>query len=179
MRQIILSIVSAGLLLLVLMGMTGREELIWSAQVGYWSSVLVVAASLRSYRAMVRRRLELGMVPDLQERDVIEKMEDPYDLYSGEPDEESRERPLKEVVAEEKRRMKQKRRSPIQTMKDSAPAFSPLRLGAYLLLLAGFFYLRDRECLYLPAYLGALALPIVLTVRGLLRGYGGDDVAEA
>jgi hypothetical protein len=74
--------------------------------------------------------------------------------------------------------MKKQRRSPLRTAKDAAPAFSLWRLGAYGILVLGFFLLRDNGWLHLGAYLGSLALPIVLAVWTLMRTEG-RRVSEA
>jgi hypothetical protein len=169
MRVLLLTLTAGGALLLLITLLTPERSILFSAQVGYWSAVLVVLASFQSYRRMVRRRLEAGMIPETgADRDVIDKMEDPYDLY-GEDGEPGEERSLRETIREEKRRMKKNRRSPMATARDAVPAFSLWRLGAYGVLVLGFFILRDRQMLHLGAYLLSLGLPIVLAVWSLMR----------
>ena len=174
MRVLLLTLTAGGGLLLLITLLTPERSFLFSAQVGYWSAVLVVLASFESYRRMVRRRLEAGAVPDNgSDRDVIDKLEDPYDLYS-EDDEEKRseEKSLRETIREEKKRMKKNRRSPMATARDAVPAFSFWRLGAYGVLVLGFFFLRDQKMLHLGAYLLSLGLPIVLAVWSLMRTEG-------
>ena len=178
MKRIIMLIVSGGVVLLAFALMYGRSEIVFSTQMGYWSSVAVIALSFRNYREMVRRRLEYGMTAVGEDRDAIEKIEDPFGLYGDEEDKNGETLSFKEVLKEEKDRLRRSRRSPMQTLRDSAPAFSILRLGAYLLLVAGFFYLKDREKLHVASYLFSLGLPIILTVWALM-GSGGKDVEEA
>jgi hypothetical protein len=173
-KRLLLVLAVGGILLLALTLIAGSREALLSAQVGYWSAVLVVLASFGSYRRMVRARLEAGAIPaNGSDRDTLEKIEDPFDLY-GEEDEPAEEerKPLKEIVREEKARMKKQRRSPLATARDAAPAFSLWRLGAYGVLVLGFFLLRDNHWLHLGAYLGSLALPIALAVWSLMTTEG-------
>ena len=177
MRHLIVTLGLVDLLLALLASLAGGVPALASSQVGFFSSLLVVAASFGSYRRMVRQRLAAGMaVPET--RDSIDRMEDPYGLYDDEEPkscerEESTEN-FREIVREEKARLKKSRRSPAKVARDAVPAFSPWRLGAYAFLVLGFFFLRGKGWLVLAAYLPALALPIIVTVWYLL-GRGGTD----
>ena len=75
---------------------------------------------------------------------------------------------VRQAITEEKRRMKQHRRSLMQTLKDSKASLSFVRLGAYLLLFVGFFYLSSHRLLDVPSYLLGLSLPIVTILMLLL-----------
>ena len=167
MRQVVMLLLGVGVILGVTVWMLGGNPELWSSQVGYWSSALIVVASFGSYRRMVEKRLEQGMVAT-EDRDALEKIEDPYELYDEE-EPQSSATDLRETIREEKRRLKNNRRSPLQTARDSAPAFSFWRLGAYGVLVAGFFALQGNGMLSIPAYLLSLALPIVLTVGYLVQ----------
>jgi len=170
----LLSTLGIGAVLLFLATLLSPERSVWiSAQVAYWSSVLVVLASFGSYRRMVRQRLEAGMVPETgADRDSIDKLEDPYDLYGEEEEPKEPERSLRETIREEKQRLKKHRRSPMETARDAVPAFSLWRLGAYGVLVLGFFFLRGQGILHPGAYLLSLGLPIVLAVWSLMRTEG-------
>ena len=175
MRQTLLTLLAGGVILLLLTLLTGEAGVIASAQVGYWSSALVVLASFGSYRRMVLRRLEARSIPVTgADRDVIDRLEDPYALYSEEEAAQEDDRSAREMIREEKARMKKQRRSPAAAARDAAPAFSFWRLGAYGVLAAGFFLLHGSRLLHLGAYLPALALPIVLAVWSLMRRESGD-----
>jgi len=177
MRRLLLTL-AAGAAVLLLVTLPGGRSVLLSAQVGYWSSVLVVLASFGSYRRMVLRRLEAGMIPETgADRDTIDKLEDPYDLYGEEEDQSGEGRSVRELIREEKARMKRSRRSPMATARDAVPAFSLWRLGAYGVLVLGFFFLRGEGVLHLGAYLGSLALPIVLAVW-VLMATEGRNVSE-
>jgi hypothetical protein len=169
-------LIGIDLILLLVSGLLGRMDWLLNTQIGFISSALVLGASMFSYSQMVYSRLESGTaVPD-DDRDEIDKMEDPYDLYGEDvPVDETQQ--LKEAIREEKQRMKQNRRSAYQTLKDSRASLSILRLGAYLLLFVGFFYLSKNQLLHIPSYLIAMALPIVIIVGVLLTKK--EEVDEA
>jgi len=154
----------------------GGQAWLINTQIGYFSSALVLGASMLSYSQMVYRRLSDGAAVLDDDRDELDKLEDPYDLYGvEEPIEETRQ--LKEAIKAEKQRIKQNRRSVYQTLKDSRASLSLLRLGAYLLLFTGFFYLNSHQMLHIPSYLFALALPIVIIIGLLLTKKGEGDEA--
>ena len=117
---------------------------------------------------MVKGRLHVGAIPD-DERDTLDKLEDPYDLYDDEVIEQEEEKTLQEVVKEERVNLKKNRRSFWQTTKDSKASFSFYRLGAYLLLIMGFFYLNNNKVLDIPSYLFAMFIPPFVVVIMLMR----------
>ena len=159
---LILALTGAALLLISLAA--GEVETLVSVQVGYWSAVAVVLSSFASYRRMVDRRLAAGAVPE--ERDGLEKIEDPYELY----DEENASGPEtpREMLREEKKRLKQSRRSAGETARDALPAFSLWRLLAYGLLAGGFVMLQQSHRMRLAPYLLSLSVPIVVSVTYLM-----------
>ncbi|ADV46013.1 hypothetical protein [Nitratifractor salsuginis] len=170
MRRTLLTLLAGDGVLLLLTLIVGDLRVIASAQVGYWSSALVVLASFGTYRRMVQRRLEAESIPAADiDRDVIDRLEDPYDLYSEEAEETTEEKSAREQIREEKKRLKKQRRSPAAAARDAVPAFSPWRLGAYGVLVAGFFFLNGAHLLHLGSYLLSLALPIILAVWSLMN----------
>ncbi len=169
-------LISIDLLLAIILLLLGRTDWLLNTQIGFISSALVLGASMFSYSQMVYSRLEGGTAVPTDDRDEIDKMEDPYDLY-GEDSPVDETLQLKEAIKEEKQRMKQNRRSAYQTLKDSKASLSILRLGAYLLLFVGFFYLSRNQLLHIPSYLIAMALPIVIIVGLLLTKK--EEVDEA
>ena len=177
MKATLWTLAAGGILLLLLTLLLGDRAVIISAQVAYWSSTLVVLASFRSYRRMVQQRLEAGMIPETgADRDLIDRIEDPHDLY-GEEEEATEEKSVREMIREEKQRMKKQRRSLSQTARDTLPAFSLWRLGAYAILAVGFLFLKSRHQLHLGAYLIALALPLVLAIWSLMYREGKQQNA--
>ena len=140
---------------------------LYNTQVGFISASLVIIASMISYSRMVNTAVEHNVVTMDDSRDVIDRMEDPYDLYSEEIVDEE-ERSLVETVKEEKKRLKGNKRTFSQTIKDSKAAFSFYRLGAYVILVLGFLYLNRHGLLHVPSYILALSIPPMVIVITLV-----------
>jgi len=145
-------------------------EKIWliNTQIGFITSSLVMFGSILSYKSMVQSRLNVGAIPD-DEQDTLDKLEDPYDLYDDEKSKNNEEKTLVEVVKEERENLKKNRRSFFETAKDSKASVSLYRLGAYVLLVFGFFYLNNNNFLNISAYLLSLSLPPVVIVIMLMQ----------
>ena len=131
---------------------------LYNTQIGFMSAALVMIASMISYRRMVNTAVENNIVMMDDSKDVIDKLEDPYDLYS-EDIVEAEEKDLVETVKEERKRLKENKRTLSQTIKDSKAAFSFYRLGAYAILVLGFLYLNRQGLLHIPSYILALSIP--------------------
>ncbi|MFT7879082.1 MAG: hypothetical protein ABXS91_01700 [Sulfurimonas sp.] len=136
-----------------------NTQVLYNTQIGFFSSAFVMIGSMFSYRRMVNKRVDHNIITVDDSKDVIDKLEDPHDLYSedivDDPDVD-----IREAVKEEKQRMKANKRSLFQTLKDTKGALSIYRLSAYILLVLGFLYLHRQELLHLPSYLISLSLPI-------------------
>ncbi|MCK5853591.1 MAG: hypothetical protein KAG56_00130 [Sulfurovaceae bacterium] len=167
MKKIInaLLIIDIGILIFCLL--SGSRTWLINSQIGFISSSLIMFASIISYRNMVQVRVDMGMVGVDDNRDTLDKIEDPFDLYSE--DDKKEDKNFKEVIDEERDNLKKNRRSIWQTTKDSKAALSFYRLGAYVILIFGFFYLNNNEILDIGSYLFALALPPVIVVMMLMR----------
>ncbi len=162
-------LLASGVLLLIATLLLGDRAMVASALIAYFSSALVVLSSFKNYERMVRRRLEAGDIPQNEsERDLIDKIEDPFDLYS-ESEVNNKQTSIKEVIKEEKRHLKRQRRSFSQTTKDTLPAFSFWRLGSYAILVAGFFLLQAQHLFNIGAYLISLDLPLFLRIFNLVQ----------
>ena len=142
-------------------------KVLWNTQIGFISASLVLIGSMISYRRMVNTSVENNVVMMDDTKDVIDKLEDPYDLYSEEiVDEvvEEEEKDLVETVKEERKRLKKNKRTFSQTIKDSKAAFSFYRLAAYAVLVLGFLYLNRQGLLHIPSYILALSIPPMVIV---------------
>jgi len=138
-------------------------KMLWNTQIGFLSASLVMLASMKSYKRMVDARVEHNIITIDDTRDTIDKLEDPYDLYSEEiVEDESVE--LRDAIKEEKSRMKKNRRSLSETIRDTKAALSLNRIGAYIVLILGFFYLNRHDYLMAPAYILALTIPMLVVV---------------
>ena len=143
-------------------------KMLWNTQIGFISASLVMLASMKSYQRMVDARVELNIVTIDDTRDTIDKLEDPYDLYSEEIVED-KEVELPDAIKDEKSRMKKNKRTLSETIRDAKAALSLNRIGAYIVLILGFFYLNRHDLLMAPAYILALTVPMLVIVWVLLN----------
>jgi hypothetical protein len=167
MRKVInaLLIVDIGIIIFTLL--SGNRDWFINSQIGFFSSSLVMFASIISYRNMVKSRLEAGAVIEDDNRDTIDKIDDPHDLYTQ--DEKSKDIALKDIVKEERENLKNSRRSIWQVTKDSKASLSFYRLGAYGALILGFFYLNNNHILDISSYLFSLVAPPIIIIIILMR----------
>ena len=169
-QKIIVTLVSADLLLGLASILFFDTKTLWNTQIGFFSSALVMIASMISYRRMVTARVENNIITLDDSKDVIDKLEDPHDLYSEENVEtEAGEKAFSDVVKEEKKKLKENRRTLFQVLKDTKAALSLYRLGAYGVLILGFLYLNRHGLLHVPSYIVGLSFPIVIMVVLLLQ----------
>ena len=171
MKETIVVLVIVDLIIALLLYFLGAEHWLVNSQVAFVSSSLVMLGSMKSYKNMVKQRLAgVTSVSTYNERDTIDKLEDPYDLFDDEPKkEEEEEKTLQEIVKEERANLKKNRRSILQSTKDAKASFSFYRLGAYALLVFGFFYLNSNHFLKLMPYLIFLTLPMFVIVVILMK----------
>jgi len=168
MKSAIIALVVVDLFIIALTFLFGEEHWLINTQMGFIPSAFVMLGSMLSYRSMVQGRLNVGAIPD-DERDTLDTLEDPYDLYDDELKKDDSEKTLVEVVKEERQNLKKSRRSVWQTTKDSKASFSFYRLASYLVLIFGFFYLNNNQLLEIPVYLFSLAIPTIVIVSVLMR----------
>ncbi len=127
-------------------------------EVAWLSSLLVVLGSMYSYKKLVSKRLE-HYEGDL-EADLIEKIDDPYDLYSEEVVTQGDDaRDIKAVIQEEKARLKANKTNGIKA--GGGAAVSLYRIVPYLFLVMGFMALHNNGYLELIPYLMGLGVGIV------------------
>ena len=138
-----------------------------SLLIGYFTSSLIMMASMKSYQTFVEMSVSNGMIPD-DERDIIDKVEDPYMLFDDEIIDESQERDLVEVVKEERARLKGNGRSFVEVLKDSRTSLSPYRLLAYVFMIMGFIYLQKNGVLDIKTYIISISIPMVAVIISLV-----------
>jgi len=166
MQRVIKTLLIVDIVIIILCFLSGERVWLVNSQIAFITSSLVMFSSIISYRNMVQSRVNAGIVVAEDNRDTIEKIEDPYNLYSEE--ESIEEKSMQEVVKEEKENLKKNRRSIWQVTRDSKAALSFYRLGAYALLILGFFYLNNNKILDIGSYLSILLLPPVIVVTVLI-----------
>ena len=144
-------------------------KMLWNTQIGFISASLVMLASMKSYKRMVETRVEEGIILFDDSKDVIDQLEDPYDLYSEDVLEATQaKKSLNEIIKEERQEKKKNRRTLSEILRDTKAALSLVRIGAYVVLVLGFFYLNRHEYLMAPAYILALTVPMLVVVFVLL-----------
>ncbi len=166
--QILKTLVAVDLVIAIVSVLFFDSKTLWNTQIGFVSASLVMLASMKSYQRMVNARVEHNIITADDSKDVIDRLEDPYDLYSEETEVDT-EKDLSQTVKEEKRRLKENKRTLGQTLKDTKAALSLYRLGAYVVLILGFLYLNRHGLLQIPSYIVSLGLPMVIIVSMLLR----------
>ena len=167
-RKILITLVVVDLILVLASVIFFDIKVLYSTQVGFISASLIMVASMVSYRRMVNARVEHNVITVDDSKDVIDQLEDPYDLYSEDVFEEEVEKDLVKVVKEERKKLKDGR-SLFQILKDTKAALSIYRVSAYAVLILGFLYLNRHELLHIPSYILALGIPTVIIVVLLLR----------
>ena len=170
MKNILNTLLIVDIGVIIFCFLSGEHQWLINSQIGFLTSSLVIFASIVSYRNMVQNRLDKGIVPTEDNRDTIDKIEDPYDIF-GEygVSENDKEKPIREIIQEQKAHFKKSKRSFWQVTRDSRAALSFYRLGAYGLLIVGFFYLNNNAILHIASYLSALAIPPIVVVITLMR----------
>jgi len=134
---------------------SGKYGWFINSQIGFISSSLVIFASLFSYKKMIDSRLKDEVVVAEDNRDTVDKIDDPYNLYS------------RDIIKEEKKRLKESSRSLLEILRDSKPTLSIYRLGAYGVLILGFFYLNGNNLLDITPYLLSLSIPPIIIIFSL------------
>jgi hypothetical protein len=126
-------------------------------EIAWFSAFLVMLGSMYSYKNLVTKRVDSYEAS--VESDAIDKIDDPYDLYSEDgviKDDEDVD--LAEVVKQEKAKLKANK---INGIKAGAPAtVSFFRIMPYLLLVIGFIGLNNNQLLMLVPYLTGLGVGI-------------------
>ncbi len=151
----LLLIIDIGIVFFTLM--SGNYSWFINSQIGFISSSLVIFASMFSYKKMIKSRLDNEIVVPEDNRDTIDKIEDPYNIYVED----------KDIIKEEKKRLKENRRSILEVLRDSKSALSIYRLGAYGVLILGFFYLNSNNLLDIVSYLFSLSVPPIIIIFSL------------
>lgn len=160
-KRIIL-IFSAVDLALIIFALSRSENWLISSQSAFFASMLVTLASYFGYKKMIKKRIDAGDIPE-EERELLETIEDPHDLYGEEKD-------FKEVIKEERAKIGGFKTSAQNLAKSASGALSIFRLVAYGVLFLSFLYLNRHGLLNVTAYLVGLAIvPLTAMIAILLN----------
>lgn len=162
MTKNIVRVVLIQLLFSLVLFVQGYWYWLLNFQLAFLSSVLIIMGSFYSYRRMIIKRLESGEAGD----DVLlEKLEDPHGLYEEEYDETPHEAlDLKEVIKDERAKLKANKQSFKKTLKSTPALFSPLRFVPYLFLVLSFIGLNNNKILDVPAFLIGLGVGVLTAI---------------
>lgn len=127
-----------------------------NTQVAFFSSLVIVLGSFFSYKNSINARLANYEASEGNDRDEIDKIEDRFDLYNDEKEEQKSD---EEVLKEEKDKLK---KNMFKNLKYSSSFLSIYRVIGYVVLVMGFLALVNNEYFDVYAYLfGLLIVPIV------------------
>ena len=127
------------------------QNSIWllNSQIAFCSSLFITIASFLSYKKNIENRLadlDLSLNNESIDRDKIDEIDDPYDLYSEYkeiPEEELTPEKIKEILNDEKSKIK--RNSLKNTIFSAGGFLSIYRVFGYGVLLFGFFALNNNK----------------------------------
>lgn len=131
-----------------------------NAEVGFLSAFFIILGSSYAYKRMVQSKVANGEY--VEERDLLDKIEDLHELYDDVPinDAPYEELDLKSIVKEEKAKVKN---FSVKNIKYGAKGgISAFRIVPYVFLVLGFIVLKNNELLSLWYYLPALTFGIVI-----------------
>ena len=126
-------------------------------QVAFLSAFFVIIGSAFAYKRMLSSQLASKNYEE--QRDLLDSIEDPHELYEEVNETPTEELDLKEIVKEEKAKIKT---FSLKSIKHGAKgSISAFRLVPYIFLILGFIALKNNELLNLAYYLPALLVGIV------------------
>ena len=124
-----------------------------NSQVAFISSLFITIATFLSYKRNIQHRisnLDLSQSSDLEQRDKIDEIDDPYDLYTEYdeiPENELTAEKIREIINDEKSKVK---KNTFKNTLFSAGGFlSIYRILGYGVLIFGFFALNNNG-IFLP-----------------------------
>ena len=145
-----------------------------NTQVAFVSSLFIVVASFLSYRKNIQNRLsnlDLTQINEDFDRDKMDEIDDPYDLYTQYdeiPENELTTEKIKEILNDEKSKVK--RNSFKNTLFSASGFLSIYRILGYGILIFGFFALNNNK-IFLPIafIIGLGIVPIGILFSKLLE----------
>jgi len=143
------------------------QDLYWvlNTQVAFFASLLITIASFLSYKKNIQNRLlnlDTSKSKSGEERDKVDEIDDPYDLYTQYeevPEEELTPEKIKQILQEEKSKVK--KNSFKNTIFSASGFASVYRILGYALLIFGFFALNNNKLfLVIPFLIGISVVPL-------------------
>jgi hypothetical protein len=148
-----------------------------NTQIAFISAMAITIGSFLGYKRNIENRVQ-GLTPnrdnEIEPRDKIDEIDDPYDLY-GEinEQEEFSTQEIKAIIEEEKKKIKQ---NSFKNTIFSATGFASLyRLSGYAILIFGFFALNNNGLLHVFSYVSGL---LIVTLATLMINASSKSVAD-
>lgn len=135
--------------------LAGQRDWFINSQIAYYSSLVVVMASIYSYAQMVKIGVE-NEAATTPTDELLDKIEDPHGVF----DEDDKVRVHDDAQDQDDK--DQEKISTIEAMKKNKAYVSFYRIGAYAILVLGFLYLQNVKIFHMPSYMFGLFLPPVL-----------------
>jgi len=129
----------------------GYVTFVLSFQMALLSSAFIVWSSYRGYKKLVDQTVPNEMT---HYRDSIDKLDDPFDLYSEDETSSEEDLTLKKVKSQHLK----------NTLKTKSGFLSVMRLSAYLFLILSLFWLNNHGNFNIPGYLLGLGAGILLMI---------------
>jgi Ca2+/Na+ antiporter len=136
--------------LIVLLSSFISYKFFLNAQVAFLSSFFVFLGSMYSYKRLVDKKVENEIIIE-DERDELDKLDDPHALFEEIEQKEGTVEELKAVIKEEKQNMKGDNIK--NSVKASSGTVSFFRLIPYLFLIVGFIALQNNHNLEVLPFL--------------------------
>jgi hypothetical protein len=138
---------------------TQNYSAIINIQIAFISSLFISTATFLSYQKNVNIAVKSKTLKNNIDFDCIDKINDPYDLYIDGINDELVINPTKEQI---QKAMKPIKQNHINNLKNTLLTYTSFyRIGAYIILIIGFFYLNNNKLLeIIPYLLGFLIVPI-------------------
>ena len=145
--------------LLILLTYFYSFEFFINLQISFLSSFFIIMGSVIAYRKMVQTQVDAKNIDE--KRDLLDEIEDPYELYDDEPinDTPADELSLKEIVKEERAKIKTFSFDSIKHGLKGGSSF--LRIVPYIFLILGFIALKNNQLLDIAIYLPSLLFGIL------------------
>ncbi len=142
--------------LIAILGAAGEWIGLLNALAASLGALAVAGGSFIGYRNLVK-----NAPPPPEDRDLLDRIDDPHELYDESDPGHDEQRTTEAILKEEKARLKATKVPLNERMRLLSGTFSPLRILGYLLLVVAFFTLEGFG-LFLPLFFigGILILPL-------------------
>jgi len=161
MRKLIYRVLLAKLIFALILFVQGYWYWLLNFELAFFASMFIIFGSFSGYKRMIQRRIDSGEGLD---ETLLEKIEDPYELFEDESLKTDEQTDLKEVIKEEKKRLKQNKETFKKTVKSTTGILSPWRFIPYVFLVLSFIALNNNHILDIFAFLMGLGLGILSAV---------------